>query len=127
MNELQLRLIGLRGATTCEANDVISIETAVSDLIDVLVNRNHLDPSRIVSLTFSVTADLDACFPAAVARRREGWDAVALLDTQQMAVRGALPRCIRLLAHAWIPGEQVPFHPYLKGAQQLRPDRLSHN
>ena len=127
MNELQLRLIGLRGATTCEKNEVESIETAVSDLIDALVERNNLDPERIVSLTFSVTADLDACFPAAVARRRMGWDGVALLDTQQMAVRGDLPRCIRLLAHAWIPGGQAPCHPYLKGAQQLRPDRLSHN
>ena len=31
--------------------------------MDALVDRNGLSPERIVSVTFSVTADLDACFP----------------------------------------------------------------
>jgi chorismate mutase len=58
-----------------------------------------------------------------VARRRPGWDAVALLDCQQMAVAGDLPRCIRLLAHAWLEPERIPDHPYLREASRLRPDR----
>ncbi len=52
-----------------------------------------------------------------------GWDQVALLDCQQMAVAGDLPRCIRLLAHAWLRPEQEPVHPYLRDAARLRPDR----
>ena len=95
--------------------------------MDALVNRNGLTPDRIVSLTFSVTTDLDACFPAAIARRREGWDGVALLDCQQMAVQGDLKRCIRVLAHAWLPSDQDAQHPYLEAASRLRPDRSSHN
>ena len=83
--------------------------------------------SQLVSVTFSVTADLDACFPAAIARRRPGWDTVALLDCQQMAVQGDLPRCIRVLAHAWIPQGQQPVHPYQGDAQRLRPDRSGHD
>ena len=121
------KLIGLRGATTCPTNSVAAIENAVATLIDALMEHNGLTPDKIVSLTFSVTADLDACFPAAVARRRHGWDAVALLDCQQMAVRGDLPRCIRLLAHVWMPSDREPAHPYLEEARLLRPDRLSHN
>ena len=74
----------------------------------------------MLSITFSVTADLDACFPAAIARRRPGWGSVALLDCQQMAVAGDLPRCIRLLAHAWL--EHPPRHAYLREATRLRPD-----
>lgn len=127
MNGSELRLIGLRGATTAPSNSVAGIETAVAALIDALVDHNALQPERIVSLTFSVTSDLTACFPAAVARRRDGWDSVALLDCQQMAVDGDLPRCIRLLAHVWMPTNRTPIHPYLEGARQLRPDRLSHN
>ena len=105
----------------------LKCENAVASLIDALMEHNGLNPDQIVSLTFSVTADLDACFPAAVARRRQGWDAVALLDCQQMAVSGDLPRCIRLLAHVWMPAAREPAHPYLEEARLLRPDRLSHN
>ena len=85
--------------------------------MDALVDRNGLSPDRIVSVTFSVTADLDACFPAAEARQRNGWDGVALLDCQQMAVQGDLPRCIRVLAHAWLPEGSTPKHPYLEALQ----------
>ncbi len=122
-----LRLRGLRGATTCGANSVEAIETAVDELVTTLVERNGLEAERIVSVTFSVTADLDACFPAAIARRHPGWDQVALLDCQQMAVRGDLTRCIRLLAHVWLPSEQTPCHAYLGEASRLRPDRSGHN
>ena len=62
-----LRLFGLRGATTCSANTSEAIRSSVRDLMDALVDRNGLSPDRIVSVTFSVTADLDACFPAAEA------------------------------------------------------------
>ncbi|WP_413442322.1 chorismate mutase [Synechococcus sp. MIT S1220] len=127
MNDPDQRLVGLRGATTCHDNTAQAIETATAALIDALVERNSLLPEQIVSLTFSVTADLNACFPAAVARRREGWHSVALLDCQQMAVVGDLPRCIRLLAHVWLPMDRAPTHPYLEEARFLRPDRLSHN
>jgi chorismate mutase len=116
-------LRALRGATTAHANTASAIDDAVGELIDALVSHNRLDGSRILSVTFSVTADLDACFPAAIARRRDGWDAVALLDCQQMAVAGDLPRCIRLLAHAWLEPQQSVVHPYLRGAAGLRPDR----
>ncbi|MEB3159247.1 MAG: chorismate mutase [Synechococcus sp.] len=122
-----LVLRGLRGATTCDSNSVEGISGAVEALVTCLVERNALHADRIVSVTFSVTADLDACFPAAIARRQPGWDQVALLDCQQMAVQGDLARCIRLLAHAWLPSDQNPCHAYLGEASRLRPDRSSHN
>ena len=113
-------LRALRGATTATANSSEAIAEAVAELLDALVSRNALEGEQVLSVTFSVTADLDACFPAAIARRRPGWDGVALLDCQQMAVAGDLPRCIRLLAHAWL--EQPPRHAYLREAMRLRPD-----
>ena len=126
-----LELRALRGATTASANSTEAIDAAVSELVLALMSHNRLQASQLVSVTFSVTADLDACFPAAIARRLLAWDGVALLDCQQMAVRGDLPRCIRLLAHAWLDGQQTPVHPYLREASRLRPDRAlaspSHN
>jgi len=126
MSEAGLTLRALRGATTASANSAAAIGEAVEELLEALVQRNDLEGSRVLSLTFSVTADLDACFPAAIARRRAGWDGVALLDCQQMAVAGDLARCIRLLAHAWIPAGQPVSHTYLREAIRLRPDLAEH-
>ena len=113
-------LRALRGATTATENSREAIQEAVEELLNALVERNNLSGEQILSLTFSVTTDLDACFPAAIARQRPGWDGVALLDCQQMAVAGDLKRCIRLLAHVWL--QQAARHAYLRDAAKLRPD-----
>ena len=117
-----LELRALRGATTASANSTEAIDAAVSELVAALMAHNRLQASQLLSITFSVTADLVACFPAAFARRRAGWDGVALLAGQQMAVAGDLPRCIRLLAHAWLAAGQPVGHAYLREASRLRPD-----
>ncbi|MFN6132350.1 MAG: chorismate mutase [Synechococcaceae cyanobacterium] len=117
------QLRALRGATTASANTTEAIEEAVMELINALMLNNALEGDHLLSVTFSVTADLDACFPAAAARRRPDWEGVALLDCQQMAVAGDLPRCIRLLAHAWLEPSRAVIHPYLREAARLRPDR----
>ena len=116
-------LRALRGAITCEENTSDSISEAVNFLINELVNRNELKPKQIISVTFSVTKDLDACFPASIARQKPEWEDVALIDCQQMSVRGDLKHCIRILAMAWLTKEKSPQHPYLKNATLLRPDR----
>ena len=116
-------LQAIRGATTCLENSSASIEEAVKELVSELVNRNKLDPSQIISVTFSVTNDINACFPAAIARNQRGWEKVALLDCQQMFVKGDLTNCIRILAHVYLPKDQMPQHIYLSKASMLRPDR----
>ena len=113
----------MRGATTSEHNSHESITSAVEELIDELVSRNNLIPDQIISVTFSVTSDLDACFPASIARKKSGWEKVALLDCQQMTVKGDLSKCIRLIAYVSIPNEQTPQNPYIGRAKKLRPDR----
>ena len=121
-NELNY-LCALRGATTSEQNSVESIASAVEELLSELVSRNNLIPDQIISVTFSVTSDLNACFPASIARKKSGWENVALLDCQQMFVKGDLSKCIRLLAYVSLPNEQMPQNPYLGRAKNLRPDR----
>ena len=116
-------LCALRGATTCENNSVDSITSALEELLFELVSRNNLIPDQIISVTFSVTSDLDACFPASIARKKSGWEKIALLDCQQMFVKDDLSKCIRLLAYVSLPNEQIPENPYLGEAKNLRPDR----
>ena len=116
-------LCALRGATTSEQNSVESITSAVEELLIELVSRNNLIPNQIISVTFSVTSDLDACFPASIARKKSGWENIALLDCQQMFVQGDLSKCIRLLAYVSLPNNQMPQNPYLGKAKDLRPDR----
>jgi chorismate mutase len=114
----------IRGATTASENTEEAIAAAVTELLQELEYRNRLDPDRIVSVIFTATKDLDAVFPAAIARRnRPDWSNVALMDVQQMHVEGSLARCIRFLIHANLPADEVVYHPYLRGASNLRPDR----
>ena len=72
-NELTY-VCALRCATICENNSVDSITSAVEELLVELVSRNNLIPDQIISITFSVTSDLDACFPASIARKNTGWE-----------------------------------------------------
>ncbi|MEH2241790.1 chorismate mutase [Nostoc sp.] len=118
--EWQMRAI--RGATTVSENTVEAMRQVVTELLDELENRNQFQPRDMISVTFSVTRDLDAIFPAAIARARPGWDNVAMLDVQQMHVEGSLQRCIRLLIHAYLPASASIHHIYLRNAANLRPD-----
>lgn len=116
------RVQAIRGATTVSENSIEAIREAVTELLDELENCNQLDPHDIISATFSVTRDLDAIFPAAIARQRPNWDNVPLLDVQQMHVEGSLERCIRFLIHVNADPLVKIHHPYLRQAKALRPD-----
>ena len=113
----------IRGATTSDGNTKSDIESAVHELIEELITRNNLEPKNILSIVFTVTKDLNACFPASVARKYKELDKVAFLDCQQMFVEDDVNFCIRLMAQVYLPLNIEPNHPYLRGASNLRPDR----
>ena len=117
----QLKII--RGATTAKDNSVKEIENAVVELVEELISRNNIIDKNLLSITFSVTSDLNACFPASVARKCNGLDSVAFLDCQQMYVPNDVDFCIRLMAQVLLPADQSVNHPYLRGASKLREDR----
>ena len=113
----------IRGATTASGNSVREIEVAVVELIDELISRNNLIKTNILSITFTATKDLDACFPASIARKCKGLDSVAFLDCQQMYVSNDIDFCIRIMAQVLLPPNNPLKHPYLRGASKLRADR----
>jgi len=120
---VEWRVRAIRGATTVSENTVEAIREAVMELLDELEAHNQINHDEIISAIFTTTSDLDAIFPAAIARQRTHWDHIALLDVQQMHVEGSLQQCIRCLIHINMPVSQVQiYHPYLRKAKNLRPD-----
>ena len=113
----------IRGATTASGNSVEEIEEVVVELINELISRNNLLETNLLSITFTATSDLDACFPASIARKCNGLDSVAFLDCQQMYVPNDLDFCIRIMAQVLLPPNNPVKHPYLRGAAKLRTDR----
>jgi len=113
----------IRVATTASGNSVREIEVAVVELIDELISRNNLIKTNILSITFTATKDLNACFPASIARKCNGLDSVAFLDCQQMPVTHVVDFCIRIMAQVLLPPNFAIKHPYLRGASKLRIDR----
>ena len=113
----------IRGATTASGNSVKEIEDAVVELINELITRNKLLETNLLSITFTATKDLDACFPASIARKCNGLDSVAFLDCQQMYVPNDVDFCIRIMAQVLLPANNQIRHPYLRGASKLRTDR----
>jgi len=118
---------GIRGATTVKENSPNAILAATIELLQALSVANELQVDDIASAIFTATPDLDAAFPARAAREL-GWTKVALLDAVEIAVPGALPRCIRVLIH-WNtnrPANAI-HHIYLREAARLRPDLAASN
>ena len=122
------RVRAIRGATTATANTVPAITEAVTELLNELETYNQIDHQEVISVMFTTTKDLDAVFPAAIARQRPHWENLVLLDVQQMYVPGSLERCIRFLIHFNTPYPDLKiYHPYLRHATDLRPDRVLEN
>ena len=121
--EENYQLTIIRGATTAKDNSVKEIENAVVELVEELISRNNIIVNNLLSITFTVTSDLNACFPASIARKCNGLDSVAFLDCQQMYVPNDVDFCIRLMAQVLLRANASVNHPYLRGASKLRADR----
>ena len=104
---------------TVDANEAQAIVAATEELLRELIERNSLDPERMVSCIFTCTEDLNAEFPA-VAARNLGLNAVPLLCAREIDVPDALPRVIRVLVHCYADAD--PQHVYLREAAALRRD-----
>ena len=120
---MEWKVRGIRGAITVSENSREAIAEAVTELLDDIEAHNSFNSEDISYVFFTTTPDLDAVFPAAIARVRPGWDKVPLLDLQQMTVPGSLPYCIRILIqiNTTLPQSAIA-HRYLRKAYYLRPD-----
>lgn len=111
----------IRGATSVPEDTREAIHARTAELVGEVMQRNGLGPDDIISVFFTSTDDLVATFPATGAREM-GLGAVPLICAREIPVQGALPSCVRLLAHVNMPAERAVQHVYLHEAVSLRVD-----
>ncbi len=112
----------VRGATQVDRDDRDELLEATAELVRAVLDRNDLTPGDLISVIFTATPDLTADFPAYAARAM-GITDVPFLCATEIAVPGAMPRVVRLLAHVDTDrGREDIRHVYLRGAAALRTD-----
>lgn len=109
----------VRGAIQIEKNDAKQIETGVLKLIKKIIENNEIDVTKIISIIFSQTSDLNSMNPAA-ALRTEGFSETPLFCTKEPEIIGSMERIIRVLVTAESENRLKPV--YLEGAEKLRLD-----
>jgi chorismate mutase len=112
----------VRGAIQVDGDTREEILEGSAELVREVLERNALTADDVISILFTATPDLTAEFPAYAARLL-GLTDVPLLCAAEIAVPGALPRTLRLLAHVDTERGRADLrHVYLRGAAALRTD-----
>lgn len=117
-----MRLLALRGATTCTTDSKHEIDTKTQTLVREMLARNNIPHDDLVSMIFTATGDLHSEFPATSARAI-GLGDVPLLCARELEIDHGMARCIRVLMHFYGTHERAALHHvYLEGARALRDD-----
>jgi chorismate mutase len=112
----------IRGAIQVDADVREQVLDATTELLTEVLERNALSSEDLISVIFTATPDLTSEFPAYAARQM-GINDVPLLCASEIAVPGAMPRVLRLLAHVETDRSRHDLrHVYLRGAATLRTD-----
>jgi len=112
----------IRGAIQVDADTREDVLEGSAELVTAVLERNNLSADDIISILFTATPDLTAEFPAYAARLL-GLTDVPLMCASEIAVPGAMPRVLRLLAHVDTELTRADVrHVYLRGAAALRSD-----
>jgi chorismate mutase len=112
----------VRGAVQIDTDDRDEILEGTAELVTEVMTRNELTTDDVISVLFTATPDLTAEFPA-LAARKIGFHDVPLVCASEIAVPGAMPRVVRLLAHVETDRPRSAIqHVYLRGATALRLD-----
>ncbi|WP_440898152.1 chorismate mutase [Amphibacillus sp. Q70] len=116
---------GIRGATTVKENNEVEIMDHTRQLVVDMIEKNNVSATDVTSVLVTVTADLNAGFPAKPIRELPGWQYVPVMCMQEIDVPHGLPRCIRVMMTVETDLDQKQInHIYQHEARTLRPDLL---
>lgn len=110
----------IRGAISVAEDSREAIFTATKELFSAIIDCNTLEQHDIDAIIFSATQDLQSAYPAE-AIRDFGWTEIPMMCVQEMAVKNAMPSCIRVMVMC-NRNDIKPQHVYLHEAEKLRPD-----
>ena len=121
-----MNIISIRGAITADNNTTEDITSATTELFKEIILQNNLEIKNIINITFSITKDLNAIYPAKALREHFDVGTTPLFCVQEADIQNSLEKCIRVMItiSSDISKEDVK-HIYLKGAAKLRPDLLN--
>jgi chorismate mutase len=112
----------VRGAIQIDADEREQVLAGTAELVKALLEGNGVGADDVISMVFTTTPDLVSEFPA-LAARELGLSDTPLLCASEIAVPGAMPRVVRILAHVeTMKSKQEIQHVYLGGAAALRRD-----
>jgi chorismate mutase len=118
----QPRVRALRGATTLDVDERHHLIERTQEVMSALFARNDLTEDDLISIVFTATSDIHSAFPAEAAREA-GFTHVPLMCARELEIDGGIPRCVRLLIHAYTDRSADELrHVYLHAARQLRTD-----
>jgi chorismate mutase len=112
----------VRGAIQLDVDERDHVLSCTRELVSSVLKANSLTNEDVISIMFTATPDVRSEFPA-VAARELGLGDVPLMCAQELAIAGAMPMVIRLMAHVntTLARDQIT-HVYLRGATALRRD-----
>ena len=119
-----MRLFGIRGATGAE-NTKESVIQNVGQMFSQLAEENNLKSDDIVSIQFTITADLNQMNPAAALRRGNppiDVSRVPLFCSQEPEIEGSPEKMIRVLITTYLEDDAKVVPVYINGGEKLRPD-----
>ena len=111
---------GIRGAITVNENTSLAIGQATTELLNELFFQNSIDKNLISHIIFTLTEDLNAEFPAKIAREKLGLSDIAMMCFNELNVSNSLKMCLRVLIVLNCEESFVPKFVYLKEAENLR-------
>ncbi len=113
---------GIRGAIKVSENSREAILAGAKELIAAMTTANDIKLDEVAAAYFTVTADLDAEFPA-LAARQLGWLDVPMLCAREIDVPGSMKSVLRILVLVNTDKSQSEIvHQFLGEAAGLRPD-----
>ncbi len=117
-----IKVLAVRGATTCEVNTKNEILQNTKELVSKIVEINNIDIDDIIAVFMTMTSDLDKVYPA-VAVRELGIINAGIMCYDELSIENSLKKCIRVMIQYNGRVQQKDIkHIYLKGAKNLRPD-----
>ena len=117
-----MKVRAIRGATQLGADTQEEMRVAVVELLETIFRENALEIEDLISILFTVTPDLHSDFPAAAARTLP-LGQIPLMCFQEIDVKGALPRVVRVMVNCYSHRSHSEIkHIYQRGAISLRKD-----
>ncbi len=118
-----MRIIGIRGAITVNENSTVAIDAASYEMMKKIIELNSIVEDDVISITFTMTKDLNQRYPSVIVREKLNWKNTPILNFEEKDIIHSLEKCIRVLIYAYSDkAKKDVAHVYLKEAEKLRPD-----